>query len=52
MAPAQTPEAGVDQGNDRIEVGAGDRPEDEDEGEEASGRSGRVLKQLEADIVG
>ena len=52
VAPAQAAEAGVDEGDDRVEVGAGDRPEDEDEGEQAR-RSGRcVLKELEADIAG
>ena len=52
MAPAQSAEGGVDQRDDRVEVSAGDRAEDEDEGEEARGRRGRVLEELQAGVAG
>ncbi len=52
VAPAQAAEAGVHQGDDRVEVGAGDRPEDEDEGGEPGRRGGGVLEQLQPDVPG
>ena len=50
MAPAQAAEGGVDERDHRVEVGAGDRAEHEDEGEEAGGCRRRVLEQLQSDV--
>ena len=52
VAPAQAAEAGVDQRDDRVEVGPRDRAEDEDEREEAGGRRRCVLEQLQPDVAG
>ena len=52
VAPAQAAEAGVDERDDRVEVGAGDRPEHEDDREEAGRGRGGVLEQLQADVAG
>jgi hypothetical protein len=47
----QATEAGVDKRDDRVEVGAGDGPEHEDEGEEARGRRCCVLEELQTDVA-
>jgi hypothetical protein len=52
VAAGQAAERGVDDRHHRVEVGARDRPEDEDEGEEAGRRRGRVLEQLQPGVVG
>jgi len=52
MAPAQAAEGGIDQRDDRVEVGAGDRPEHEDEGEQARRRRSSALQELEAGVAG
>ena len=42
----------VDEGDDRVEVGAGDGAEDEDQPDQRGGRGGGVLQQLQSDVVG
>jgi hypothetical protein len=45
-------EESVDERDDRVEVGAGDRAEDEDQADERAGRGGGVLQELETHVVG
>ena len=47
--PAEEP---VGEGDDRVEVGAGHRPEGEDQRDEPAGGGGGVLEQLQPDVVG
>ena len=41
----------IDEGDDRVEVAAGDRPEDQDQPDQRAGGGGGVLEQLQADIA-
>ena len=41
----------IDEGDDRVEVGAGDRPEDQDQPDQRAGGGGGVLEQLQADVA-
>ena len=41
----------IDEGDDRVEVAAGDRPEDQDQPDQRAGRGGGVLEQLQPDIA-
>ena len=52
IASRDATKAAVDQGDDRVEVGTGDSAEHPDQGDQRASGSGRVLQQLEADIVG
>ena len=47
--PTKAAERGVDERDDRVEVGSRDGAEDEDDRVQAGGRRRRVLEQLEAD---
>ncbi len=51
VAPAQAAEAGVGERHDGVEMTAGDGSEHEDDREQAGGRGGGILEQLQADIV-
>ena len=52
VAGADGAEGAVDQGDDGVEVGAGDGAEHPDQPDERAGGGGRVLQQLQADVVG
>ena len=52
LAGGQAAEDAVGEGDDRVEVGAGHRPEREDQRDEAAGGRGGVLEQLQPDVVG
>ena len=41
----------VDEGDDGVEVAAGDRPEDQDQPDQRAGGGGGVLEQLQADVA-
>ena len=41
----------VDEGDDRVEVAAGDRPEDQDQPDQRAGGGGGVLEQLQPDVA-
>jgi hypothetical protein len=49
---AHAPEQPVGDGDHRVEVGAGDRAEGEDDGHQGGGGGGRVLEQLQPDVAG
>jgi hypothetical protein len=51
LTPAQAAEARVDEGDDRVEVCARDRPEHQDDREEPRRGCGRVLEQLEPGVI-
>ena len=51
VAAVEPAEDGVGEAHDRVEVGAGHRPEREDERDETGGGRGRVLEQLEPDVA-
>ena len=52
LARGEAAEEAVGEGDDGVEVGARHRPEGEDERDEPAGGGGRVLEQLQADVVG
>ena len=52
VAPGQPTEGRVDEGDDRVEMRAGNRTEHQDDGEQPGGGRRRVLEQLEADVAG
>ena len=51
VAPRQAAEVRVDERDDRVEVPAGDRPEHQDDREQARGGRGGVLEQREPGVV-
>ena len=51
VAAADPAEARVDERHDGVEVPAGDRPEHQDDRVQPGGGRGRVLEQLEPDVV-
>ena len=46
------PYGAVDEGDDGVEVAAGDRPEDQDQADQRPGGGGGVLEELQPDIAG
>jgi hypothetical protein len=51
IPPAQPAESRVGEGDHRVEVTAGDRPEHQDDREQPGRRRSRVLQQLQARIT-
>ena len=52
VAPAQTAERGIDEGDHRVEVRAGDSTEHQDDGVEPSCGGRGILEELEANVSG